>query len=253
MKCRFIVPESMYYNLLNVYIKKSNWNSALNLFRLWNDKMGLKIKLINYESLISLLVKEGKYMESLSVFEIAKKNGYHQENLEIRLLLKTKQYDKLLGVFRNAVMLNFTIKENVAILYVRKLFELLQYEKSNFSNISDNLKSLNEEDKQMRKENSHKNIGSETENVANDIGKLIQLENEKLNNSLKIIKNFLSDLEEVTSNLVYLERGSNESYSRMIRLWREGGIEFKERYQVGGFCFVFSFHYYMSICVHVYE
>ena len=222
----------MYFYLLDMYIKFSDWNAALNLFRFWNDKMGLKINLTNYEDLIYLLVKNEKYLESLSVFEIAKKNGYHQHNLEIRLLLKTEQYDKLLGVFRNAIMLNCTIDEIVAILYVRKLFELLQNEKLNFSYISDNLQSLNEEHETSHKENNQQESTSEIKIAVENIEMLIQVENEKLNNCLKVMKNILCDLEEVTSNLVYVERGSNESFSRMIRLWREGGVEYKERYEV---------------------
>ena len=238
LECRFTVPESMHLNLLDLYIKEKNWESALNFFRLWNDKVGLKVRLIDYENLIFLLAKEKKYVESLSVFEIAKKNGHHQHNLEIRLLLKTGQHDKLLGVFRNAVMLNFAIDEKVGILYVRKLFEILQNEKLNFSYITDNLKALNEEQKSIPNENDLQNSGSKTENAAYDIELLIHLENDKLEHSLRIIKNVLSDLEEVTSNLVYLERGSNESFNRVFRLWREGGVEFKDRYEVCGFCFV---------------
>jgi hypothetical protein len=221
----------VYRRLFDIYMSEKNKNRklALKLMTFWDKTFPTRIEVSAYESLTELFLKEKEYKEALGVLEISKKNGQRPYDLEILLLLKLGKYGSIIPVFRDAFAANHSIKEKVGISVVQKLFELTRLEEKRIADITNN----HLEQIETNASDSVCGDGSVSSVTASSEG--ISLAPAEINLVAELtenIKMIIGDVEEITSNLVYLERGAVSSFSKMIRLWREGGETHKERLQV---------------------
>ena len=62
--------------------------------------------------------------------------------------------------------------------------------------------------------------------------KINEIDQNSILQSQSICRNRLLDMEEISNNLLYCERGSTKEFCRNIRMWREGGASHKQRMEV---------------------
>ena len=91
----------------------------------------------------------------------------------------------------------------------------------------------------------NKSIGNENEMNETDKNLIFQSES--------ICRNRLLDMEEISNNLLYCERGSTKEFCRNIRMWREGGSTQKHRMEVNIYIYTFmlifiSYLYSIVLC-----
>ena len=163
-----------------------------------------------------------------------KTHDFRQVDIEIRLLLRNNNIDEIVNVMREATVLNLKIGENVCILVARKIFELIEIKKCEIQILEE--KELNAINiKKLSNLNNLNNILLHQDDQAI----LDKKENDKLESDLKIkynaklrVNELLSNLEEMTNNIVYCDRGGEESYCRYVRMWKEGGDLYKDKCEV---------------------
>ena len=227
----------MYVTLFNYYISNRKIGSLVDsstklieLFTLWNAQLGVTIDLEIYENLVQQLIFDKKYDEARNILKISKDNkitNFRHFEFELRLSLKLKDHDAVLRTLSEAFSLNHTIDESVAKLVMKNCFELIETIQSD----------INEQEiinKNIR-ENDNNNI---FKIESKELKSLMVIEENK--NKAKILQlqkqNVIKDLESISSNLVYQERGSVESFTKLIRHWREGGPVYRDRLEVISFC-----------------
>jgi hypothetical protein len=225
----------VYRRLFDIYMSEKNKNrkKALKLMTFWDKTFPTRIEVSAYENLMELFLKEEEYKEALGVLEISKKNGQRPYDLEILLLLKLGKYGSIIPVFRDAFAANHSIKEKVGISVVQKLFELTRLEEKRIADITKKHLELAETNASDSVSDSVCGDGNVRSVTATSEGiSLTPAEIKLVAELTENIKMIIGDIEEITSNLVYLERGGVSAFSKMIRLWREGGETHKERLQV---------------------
>ena len=234
----------MYVTLFDYYIsnRKSlklgeSSTKLIELFTLWNAQLGVTIDLEIYENLVLQLVYDKKYKEARNILKISKDNkitNFRHFEFELRLSLKLNDHDAVLRTLSEAFSLNHTIDENVAKLIMKSCFETIETIQVDIDQqeiINKNFREINNNN------NNNNNNSSKTELNELEII-MIGEENE---NKLKILQlqkqNIMKDLESISSNLVYQERGSVESFTKLIRHWRVGGPVYRDRLEVNSFHF----------------
>ena len=225
----------MYGRLYEGYMYEKNRKEALKLLTFWDTSFPTTVDLSAYEQLIGLFVKENEYTEALGVLNIAKKKGERLFDVEILLLLKLGKYGSIIPVFREAFAANYSIKEIVGISVVKKLFELTRIEENRILDVTSKYMKLTDSIDGGNGSGSGSGSGSSatlTSIISNVASSLTPEESELIVQHTENIETIIADIEEITSNLVYVERGSVESFNMLIRLWREGGETHKERLQV---------------------
>ena len=221
----------MYGRLYEGYMYEKNRKEALKLLTFWDTSFPTTVDLSAYEQLIGLFIKENEYTEALGVLNIAKKKGERLIDVEILLLLKLGKYGSIIPVFRDAFAANYSIKEIVGISVVKKLFELTRIEEKRILDVTS--KYMKHTDSIDGGNGSGSGSGATlTSIISNVASSLTPEESELIVQHTQNIETIIADIEEITSNLVYVERGSVESFNMLIRLWREGGETHKERLQV---------------------
>ena len=223
----------MYVTLFNYYISNRKIGSLVDsstklieLFTLWNAQLGVTIDLEIYENLVQQLIFDKKYDEARNILKISKDNkitNFRHFEFELRLSLKLKDHDAVLRTLSEAFSLNHTIDENVARLVMKNCFELIETIQSDINEQEIINKNIRENDNNNIFKIEFKELKSlmvieENENKA----KILQLQKQ----------NVIKDLESISSNLVYQERGSVESFTKLIRHWREGGPVYRDRLEV---------------------
>lgn len=226
----------MYVTLFNYYISNRKIGSLVDsstklieLFTLWNAQLGVTIDLEIYENLVQQLIFDKKYEEARNILKISKDNkitNFRHFEFELRLSLKLKDHDAVLRTLSEAFSLNHTIDENVARLVMKNCFELIETIQSDINEQEIINKNIRENDNNNIFKIEFKELKSlmvieENENKA----KILQLQKQ----------NVIKDLESISSNLVYQERGSVESFTKLIRHWREGGPVYRDRLEVISF------------------
>ena len=169
-----------------------------------------------------------------------KDNDNHMIDIEVRLLLKENDINSILEVFREAAILKMNISENVCIIVARKIFELIEKEKKNIEILKDKYSSnkFNNNNIENKIENNFiENVDSicmnnKTEFTHTIENKINEIDQNSILQSQSICRNRLLDMEEISNNLLYCERGSTKEFCRNIRMWREGGASQKKRMEV---------------------
>lgn len=234
----------MYVTLFDYYIsiRKSlkpgeSSTKLVELFTLWNAQLGVTIDLEIYENLVQQLVYDKKYEEARNILKISKDNkitNFRHFEFELRLSLKLNDHDAVLRTLSEAFSLNHTIDENVAKLVMKNCFKFIE-------TIQLDINEQEITNKNFREINNNNNNNNITETESNELELIII--GEENENKLKILQlqkqNIMKDLESISSNLVYQERGSVESFTKLIRHWREGGPVYRDRLEVISFYFLF--------------
>ena len=234
----------MYVTLFNYYISNRKIGSlidsstkSIELFTLWNAQLGVTIDLEIYEDLVQQLVFDKKYEDARNILKISKDNkitNFRHFEFELRLSLKLNDHDAVLRTLSEAFSLNHTIDENVAKLVMKNCFELIEIIQSDINE----QEIINKNFCEMCKNNTSEMELKEGGSV------LIMEENDKKLLILQLQKqNILKDLESISSNFIYQERGSVESFTKLIRHWREGGPVYRDRLEV--IYFYFLLYYYI--------
>jgi hypothetical protein len=229
----------VYRRLFDIHMSEKNEDrkKALKLMTFWDKAFSTRIDVSAYENLMELFLKEKEYNEALGVLKISKKNGQRPYDLEILLLLKLGKYGSIIPVFRDAFAANYSIKEKVGISVVQKLFELTRIEEKRIADITSKYMGLIETGASDSGSDpvcgSSSSSSSSSGSASCEEVSLTPEESKLVAELTENITMIIGDIEEITSNLVYLERGDVRAFSKMIRLWREGGEIHKERLQVG--------------------
>jgi hypothetical protein len=226
----------MYVMLVNLYETKNKTGKLLELFTVMNSQLGMVLDLEIYEKIVEQLIRDKNYSEARKILKISTENkltNFRHFELELILNLKLNDHDSVLRTLSEAFSFNHTIDENVANLVMKSCFESI---KTIQSNITEQEKvNLN-----FRENNNlSNNNGDNNENNKNtDLNKLTKTmtiidRNDKMLKSLKTqLNNIVRDVECISSNLVYQERGSVEAYTKMIRHWRSAGPTHRDRLEV---------------------
>ena len=227
----------------------------MKVLRDWDERKFSRLPKQPFETLIDLFIKNEKYSNALEVIQMFKDNDNHMIDIEVRLLLKENDINSILEVFREAAILKMNISENVCIIVARKIFELIEKEKKNIEILKDkySLNKFNNNNVETKIKNFDNNVINNVENnfIENinnsfDQNKSIGNENEMneidknlIFQSESICRNRLLDMEEISNNLLYCERGSTKEFCRNIRMWREGGSAQKHRMEVHIYIYTF--------------
>ena len=268
---RFLGGDILYKTLFKIYLDMKEGDAALELLKNWNDKKFSKLPKEAFEILLDEFVVRKKNLSALNVIKLYQENDGNRIDLEIRLLLDNNDIDSILNIFREAAILKMVISENVCIIVARKIFEIIRIETQNIEDIENkylnNVKNNNIDDYKNNDINNNiikndiDNNGSDNDIIYNDnnnnnnnninnndniiTNKMNDYDQGLINISKSICKNRLLDIEEISNNLLYCERGSSKVFCRNIRIWREGGEAFKLKSEV---CLSIFVSVSLSVC-----
>jgi hypothetical protein len=201
-----------------------------------NGQLGMVLDLEIYEKMVERLIRVESYSEARKILKISTENkltNFRHFELELILNLKLNDHDSVLRTLSEAFSFNHTIDENVANLVMQSCFESIKAIQSNITEqelINSNFRENN------KLANNNGNNGENNENT--DLNKSTKTmtfinRNEKMLKSLQMqLQNIVRDVECISSNLVYQERGSVEAYTKMIRHWRSAGPAHRDRLEV---------------------
>ena len=221
--------------LFNLYETKNKTGKLLELFTVMNGQLGMVLDLEIYEKIVEQLIRDKKYLDARKILKISTENkltNFRHFELELILNLKLNDHDSVLRTLSEAFSFNHTIDENVANLVMKSCFESIKTIQSNIteqelinSNFRENNKLVNNNNNGENNKNTDLNKSTKTMTVID--------RNEKISKSLQMqLDNIVRDVECISSNLVYQERGSVEAYTKMIRHWRSAGPTHRDRLEV---------------------
>ena len=273
---RFLGGDILYKTLFKIYLDMKEGDAALELLKNWNDKKFSKLPKEAFEILLDEFVVRKKNLSALNVIKLYQENDGNRIDLEIRLLLDNNDIDSILNIFREAAILKMVISENVCIIVARKIFEIIRIETQNIEDIekkylnnviNNNIDDYNNNDINNNIiKNDIDNNGSDNDIIYDDsnnnnninnndniiTNKMNDYDQGLINISKSICKNRLLDIEEISNNLLYCERGSSKVFCRNIRIWREGGEAFKLKSEVCLSVFVsVCLSLFLSVCLSV--
>jgi hypothetical protein len=223
----------MYVLLFNLYETKNKSGKLLELFTIMNSQLGMVLDLEIYEKIVEQLIRDEKYADARKVLKISKENkltNFRHFELELLLNLKLNDHDSVLRTLSEAFSFNHTIDEDVANLVMKSCFESIKTIQSNITE-QEIINSHFRENNNLSNNNNENNENTDL-NVVRKTMRIID-RNEKMLKSLQMqLNNIVRDVECISSNLVYQERGSVEAYTKMIRHWRSAGPTHRDRLEV---------------------
>lgn len=222
----------MYVLLFNLYQTKRKSARLLELFTMMNSQLGMVLDLEIYEKMVEHLIRDKRYLDARKILKISTENkltNYRHFELELLLNLKLNDHDSVLRTLSEAFSFNHTIDEHVANLVMKSCFESIKTKQSEITEqetINLNFREIN------KLESNHKDGANTDSNESTKILTVID-RNEKVLESLQTqLQNIVRDVESISSNLVYQERGSVEAFTKMIRHWRAAGPTQRDRLEV---------------------
>ena len=224
--------------LVNLYETKNKTGKLLELFTVMNSQLGMVLDLEIYEKIVEQLIRDENYSEARKIFKILTENkltNFRHFELELILNLKLNDHDSVLRTLSEAFSFNHTIDENVANLVMQSCFESIKTIQSNITEQEKINLNFRENNKLVSNNNNNNNNENNQNTDLNKSTKSMTFidRNENMLKSLQMqLNNIVRDVECISSNLVYQERGSVEAYTKMIRHWRSAGPTHRDRLEV---------------------
>ena len=265
---RFFGADYFYNSLFKLHISANNGEAAWILLKEWEERKLSRLPKAPFETLIDFFIKKENFPSALEVIQMYKDNDNYMIDIEIRLLLQVNDINSILNVFRESAILKMPITDNVCIITARKIFQIIETEMKNIENLNEkySLNEINKMNIEVNLENFNNNAlyknenKTENDDIENKIenkiennfienvdnicmknktefthtieNKINEIDQNSILQSQSICRNRLLDMEEISNNLLYCERGSTKEFCRNIRMWREGGASQKKRMEV---------------------